>query len=281
MLEKSNKIPKVLTVTSGKGGVGKSTTSVNVATILAEMGYKVCIVDFDVGLRKVDALMGLERRVFYDFVQVMRGAAKLNSALIADKEIEGLWVLPTSNTEDKSVLTDENVEKLINELKDSHHGFDYIICDSPAGIESGAEHAMHHADEAIIVVNPEIQSITDADRIIGLIDSKSKKGKNGEKIPKHLLVNKYNKKLIKEETMISYDQIEKILSVKVTGLIPSEEKKIINSSNMGRPIVAMEKKGNVANAYRNFVLRMLGDKKVLSLEEEDRGTSFFKNIFGG
>ncbi len=276
----SNSKTKIITVTSGKGGVGKSTSSVNVATVLVEMGFKVCVVDFDVGLRKVDALMGMERQVWSDFVKVMMGKDKLTQAFVEDREIKNLWILPTSNTEDKSVLTDENVEKLMNELKECSFNFDYIICDSPAGIESGAEHAMHHADEAIIVVNPEVQSITDADRIIGLIDTKSKKGRDGNKIPKHLLVNKYNKKLIKEETMISYQEIQKFLSIEVKGLIPSEEKKIINSSNLGRPLVHLEKKGNVAVAYRNFVNRMLGNK-VISIDEEDRGSGFFKTIFGG
>lgn len=269
---------KVITVTSGKGGVGKSTTSVNIGALLAKMGKKTLIIDFDVGLRKIDALMGLDRRVVYDFVHVMRKTAKLRQAMIADKEIENLWILPTSNTEDKKVLTDENVEELINEIKNEELGFDYIICDSPAGIESGAEHAMHHADIAVVVVNPEIQSIVDADRMIGIIDSKTKKGAAVEKC---ILVTKYNKNLVKRESMADYKRIEEHLSLPIKGIIMSSEDKIIDSSNRGRPLVFIEPNSVISKGYENFVKRLLGIETI-SIEDEERGKQgFFKSLLGG
>lgn len=276
-------VTKVLTVTSGKGGVGKSTTSANVAAVLAKMGFKTVIIDFDVGLRKIDGLLGLERRVIFDFVQVMRGQAKLKQALIQDKELKNLYLLPTSNSEDKSVLTDENVADLINELKKEEYQFDFIICDSPAGIESGAEHAMHHADEAIVVVNPEYQSITDADRMIGLLDSKTKKIESGQKVEKHLLITKYNYKLTNEKISLTADQIQELLSVQVKGIIPSCEENIIDSSNKGRPIVLMNPKHKVSLAYENFVKRIL-NKHTISVQDEEKENSssgFLKRLFGG
>ncbi len=273
---------QVLVVTSGKGGVGKSTSSVNIGALLAKRGYKTCIIDFDVGLRKMDGLMGLERRVIYDFVQVMKGQAKLKQALIQDKDIKDLWLLPTSNSEDKTVLTDENVEILINDLKKEEYGFDYIICDSPAGIESGAEHAMHHADQAIVVVNPEYQSITDADRMIGLLDSKTKKIEIGGKVTKHLLITKYNKKLINERKMLTPEQIHELLSVEVKGLIPSAEENIIESSNKGRPLCHILPKHKVSIAYDNFVKRILGEPVISIREEEEQDSGgFLKKLFGG
>jgi len=273
--------PKFITITSGKGGVGKSTSSVNLGSALADLGYKVLIIDFDVGLSKVDKLLGLESRVIYNYVDVMKNNVKLQQAIINDKnQKDNLYILPTSRTDDKSVLTDQNVEYLMNLVSESKHNFDYVICDSPAGIESGAEHAMHHADMAIVVVNPEVQSITDADRMIGLIDSKTKKAISGnEKVEKCILVTKFNKKLISKKEMLSPEQIEDFLSIEIKGIIPSDEEKIIHSSNKGRPLVNLNPKDKVSKAYKNFALRIIGDKNVISLEEEQEDKGLFKKIF--
>src|SRR6188768_2557198 len=180
---------KVVVVTSGKGGVGKTTTTAAIGAALAQMGQKVVIVDFDVGLRNLDLVMGAERRVVYDLINVIQGDAKLSQALIRDKRLETLFLLPASQTRDKDNLTAEGVERVINDLK---RHFDWIICDSPAGIERGATLAMRHADMAVIVTNPEVSSVRDSDRIIGLLDAKTEKAERGERVEKHLLLTRYD-----------------------------------------------------------------------------------------
>src|SRR4051794_268872 len=180
---------KVLVVTSGKGGVGKTTSTAALGAALAQGGQKVVVVDFDVGLRNLDLVMGAERRVVFDLINVIQGDAKLPQALIRDKRIETLSLLPASQTRDKDALTADGVTRVIGELREK---FDWVICDSPAGIERGATLAMHHADIAIVVTNPEVSSVRDSDRIIGLLDSKTAKAENGEKVEKHLLITRYD-----------------------------------------------------------------------------------------
>src|SRR5258707_9180799 len=180
---------KVLVVTSGKGGVGKTTSSAALGAALAQAGQNVVVVDFDVGLRNLDLVMGAERRVIFDLVNVVQGDAKLPQALIRDKRVETLWLLPASQTRDKDALTEEGVARVIKELRAK---FDWVICDSPAGIERGATLAMRFADAAVIVTNPEVSSVRDSDRIIGLLDSKTELAEKGERIEKHLLITRYD-----------------------------------------------------------------------------------------
>ena len=177
----------VVVVTSGKGGVGKTTTTAAIASALAKEGYQVCAIDFDVGLRNLDLIMGAERRVVFDLVNVVRGEASIKQALVRDKKLNNLYLLPASQTRDKDALTEEGVASVISELR---MYFDYVICDSPAGIERGATLAMRHADEAIIVSNPEVSSVRDCDRIIGLLDAKTKIAEDGGRMPKHLMITR-------------------------------------------------------------------------------------------
>ncbi len=210
---------KILVVTSGKGGVGKTTTSAAIGTGLALRGHKTVIVDFDVGLRNLDLIMGCERRVVYDFVNVVNGEANLQQALIKDKRLENLFVLAASQTRDKDALTQEGVEKVLMELKEQ---FDYVICDSPAGIEKGAHLAMYFADEAIVVTNPEVSSVRDSDRMLGILSSKSRRSENGEEpIKEHLLITRYHPERVEKGEMLSIADVEEILAIKLKGVIPS------------------------------------------------------------
>ena len=208
---------KVVVITSGKGGVGKTTTSAALGAALAQSGEKVVVVDFDVGLRNLDLVMGAERRVVYDLVNVIQGEAKLTQALIRDKRVETLYLLPASQTRDKDNLTPEGVEKVITALKSA---FDWVICDSPAGIERGATLAMRHADIAIVVTNPEVSSVRDSDRIIGLLDSKTLKAENGERMEKHLLLTRYDPSRAERGDMLKVDDVLEILSIPLLGIIP-------------------------------------------------------------
>src|SRR5271167_2871326 len=201
---------KVLVVTSGKGGVGKTTSTAALGAALAQMGEKVVVVDFDVGLRNLDLVLGAERRVVFDFINVVQGIANLSQALIRDKRVENLWLLPASQTRDKDALTEEGVGKIIAELRTR---FDWIICDSPAGIERGATLAMRHADEAVVVTNPEVSSVRDSDRIIGLLDSKTAKAERGERIEKHLLVTRYDPIRAARGEMLKVEDVLEILSI--------------------------------------------------------------------
>src|SRR5215472_13415307 len=211
---------KVLVVTSGKGGVGKTTTTAAVGAALAQAGEKVVVVDFDVGLRNLDLVMGAERRVVFDLINVVQGVAKLPQALIRDKRLENLWLLPASQTRDKDALTEEGVGRVIADLAAR---FDYILCDSPAGIERGATLAMRYADEAVIVTNPEVSSVRDSDRIIGMLDSKTVKAERGERVKKHLLITRFDTARAARGEMLSIDDVLEILSIPLLGVIPESE----------------------------------------------------------
>jgi septum site-determining protein MinD len=270
------KVSKVVVVTSGKGGVGKTTTSANVAAGLALRGHKTVAIDFDVGLRNLDIVLGVERRVVYDFVNVIRGEAKLHTALIKDKRIDNLHVLAASQTRDKDALEPEGVGRVISELRAMK--FDYIICDSPAGIEKGAQMAMYFADEAIVVANPEVSSVRDADRVIGLLSSKTSRAEVGSApIKSHLLLTRYAPSQVKKGEMLGVDDVLELLGIPLLGVIP-ESKAVLLASNKGTPAI-MEEETDVAQAYLDVVYRFLGEERQHRfLEEEKRG--FFKRLFG-
>ncbi len=249
-------MPKVVVVTSGKGGVGKTTTSASFAAGLALKGFKTVVIDFDIGLRNLDLIMGCERRVVFDIINVIQGNATLNQALIKDKRCPNLFILAASQTRDKDALTKEGVEKLINDFKAMD--FDYIICDSPAGIESGALMAMHFADEALIVTNPEVSSVRDSDRILGMLSSKTKRAIDGvDPIKEHLLITRYNPNRVDEGEMLSLDDIKDILRVNLMGVIP-ESGSVLQASNQGIPSILLEGT-DVSEAYKDLVERFLGD----------------------
>lgn len=266
---------KVIVVTSGKGGVGKTTTSAAISTGLALNGYKTVVVDFDVGLRNLDLIMGCERRVVYDFVNVINGEANLKQTLIKDKRCENLFILPASQTRDKDALSVEGVEKVLAELREE---FDFIICDSPAGIEHGAQMALYFADEAIIVTNPEVSSVRDSDRIIGILQSKSKKAEAGEQVKEHLLLSRYNPKRVEEGEMLSVNDVEEILAVNLLGVIP-ESQDVLKASNQGTPVI-LNQDSTAGQAYSDAVLRLMGeDVPHRFLEAQKKG--FLARVFGG
>ena len=268
---------EVIVVTSGKGGVGKTTTSANFAAGLALRGKKVAVIDFDVGLRNLDLVMGCERRVVYDFVNVIHGEATLNQALIRDKHAENLYILAASQTRDKEALNEEGVGRVIDELKGM--GFEYIICDSPAGIETGAIMALTFADHAIVVVNPEVSSVRDSDRIIGIIQSRSKRAREGgEPVQERLLITRYSPKRAKGGEMLSHGDILDILKIPLLGVIP-ESQRVLESSNSGVPAVH-EPQTEVAQAYFDAIDRFLGKEVPLRfVDEEDKG--FLRRLIAG
>lgn len=250
-----NKQPaKIIVVTSGKGGVGKTTTSAAIAAELAIRGKKTVVIDFDIGLRNLDLIMGCERRVIFDFVNVINKDANLNQALIKDKRQENLFILPASQTRDKDALTRDGVESVLEELKQE---FDFIICDSPAGIERGALMALYFSEEAIIVTNPEVSSVRDSDRIIGVLNSRSKRAENQGEIKKHLLVTRYLPSRVKRGEMLSIEDIQDILAIPLLGVIP-ESSAVLNASNQGIPIT-LDASSDVKSAYQNAVSRLLGE----------------------
>ena len=266
---------KVVVVASGKGGVGKTTTSANIATGIALRGHKTVAIDFDVGLRNLDLVLGCERRVVYDFVNVLKGEAKLNVALIRDKRVDNLYVLPASQTRDKEALEVEGVGRVLNELKAM--GFEYIICDSPAGIEKGAQMAMYFADEAIVVANPEVSSVRDADRVLGLLSAKTNHAETGTAIKTHLLLTRYSPAMVKKGEMLSVSDVLELLGIPLLGVIP-ESKAILLSSNKGTPAV-LDETSDVAQAYLDVVYRFLGEERVQRfIEEEKRG--IMRRLFG-
>jgi len=269
-------LAKVIVVTSGKGGVGKTTTSANIATGLAQSGQKTVVIDFDIGLRNLDLVMGCERRVVYDFVNVLNGEASLKQALIRDKHVKKLYVLPASQTRDKEALTQEGVGKILDELKKD---FDYIICDSPAGIERGAVMALYFADEAIVVTNPEVSSVRDSDRILGILAAKSQRAEQGDEEPirEHLLITRYSARRANQGEMLSIDDIQELLGIPLLGIIPESES-ILQSSNAGVPVIRDEKSDS-GKAYKDVVDRFLGDDtKPIRFIEEKKG--FFSRLFG-
>jgi len=250
---------KIIVVTSGKGGVGKTTTSASFSAGLALRGHKTVVIDFDVGLRNLDLIMGCERRVVYDLVNVIHGEANLNQTLIKDKKAENLYILPASQTRDKDALTQDGIEKILNDLKEMD--FEYIICDSPAGIETGALLAMHFADEALVVTNPEVSSVRDSDRILGILASKTKRAMAGETVKEHLLVTRYNPKRVHQGEMLSIDDIQEILRIPLIGVIPESES-VLHASNQGVPAVHMNG-SDVAEAYKDVISRFLGEEKAM------------------
>ncbi|ATD10215.1 MULTISPECIES: septum site-determining protein MinD [Pseudoalteromonas] len=267
---------KIIVVTSGKGGVGKTTSSAAIGTGLALKGYKTAIVDFDIGLRNLDLIMGCERRVVYDFVNVINGEANLNQALIKDKRVEKLYILPASQTRDKDALTREGVERVLNEMKEE---FDFIICDSPAGIEAGAMMALYFADEAVVATNPEVSSVRDSDRILGILQSKSKRAEMGlEPVKEHLLLTRYNPERVDSGEMLSVDDVKEILAIDLLGVIP-ESKAVLNASNSGQPVI-LDQESDAGQAYSDAINRLLGevvDFRFLQVEKK----GIFKRIFGG
>ena len=257
---------KVLVVTSGKGGVGKTTTTAALGAALAKAGQSVVLVDFDVGLRNLDLVMGAERRVVFDLINVIQGDANLAQALIKDKRVDTLSLLPASQTRDKDALT-EGVAKVIADLSKK---FDWVICDSPAGIERGAQMAMHHADMAVIVTNPEVSSVRDSDRIIGMLDSTTEKAKAGEKMEKFLLITRYDPQRAARGDMLGTDDVLEILSIPLLGIIP-ESPDVLKASNVGAPVTIAEPESAPARAYTEAARRLMGEKVEVTIPTERKG----------
>lgn len=267
---------KVVVVTSGKGGVGKTTTTANIAAGIAQRGHKTVAIDFDVGLRNLDLVLGCERRVVYDFVNVIKGEAKLNLALIRDKRIENLYVLPASQTRDKDALEPEGVGKVIEDLRKLD--FEYIICDSPAGIEKGAQMAMYFADEAIVVANPEVSSVRDSDRVLGLLAAKTSRAEVGATpIKSQLLLTRYSPAMVKKGEMLSVSDVLDLLGIPLLGVIP-ESKAVLQSSNKGTPAI-LDETSDVAQAYLDVVYRFLGEEREHRFIEESK-RSILRRLFG-
>ena len=259
---------KIIVVTSGKGGVGKTTTSASFSSALALRGHKTAVIDFDVGLRNLDLIMGCERRVVFDFINVINGDANLNQALIKDKKCENLFILPASQTRDKDALTQDGVEKVINDL--IAMDFEFIVCDSPAGIESGALLAMHFADEALIVTNPEVSSVRDSDRIIGMLDSKTVRAEKGERVEKHVLITRYDSGRAARGEMITIEDILEILATPLLGIIP-ESQDVLRASNVGSPVTLNNPASAPARAYLDATKRLLGETVPMLVPGERKG----------
>jgi len=264
---------EVITITSGKGGVGKSTLTANLAVGLANLDKKVVAVDFDIGLRNLDMILGLENRIVYDVVDVMEGRCNLSQALINDKRNRNLYFLPASQTSDKNILDTKKVEKLISDLKKD---FDIILLDSPAGIEGGFEHSIFLADRAIIVSTPDVSSVRDADRVIGIIDAKSQKAKDGDEVLKYVVVNRIKPEMVEKGEMLSVEDVLSILALPLIGVVP-EDDKIITSTNDGEPIYYNDK-SLAAEAYKRIARRLLGEK--VPMLDLDVKKGFFKRLFG-
>src|SRR5437773_9414966 len=258
---------KVLVVTSGKGGVGKTTSTAALGAALAQSGQNVVVVDFDVGLRNLDLVMGAERRVVFDLINVVQGVAKLSQALIRDKRLDNLWLLPASQTRDKDALTEEGVGRVIAELRGK---FDWVICDSPAGIERGAMLAMRYVDEAVIVTNPEVSSVRDSDRIIGMLDSKTVRAERGEQVKKHVLITRYDAGRASRGEMLSIDDILDILATPLLGIIP-ESQELLRASNVGSPVTLNNPASAPSLAYADAARRLGGETIAMTVPLERRG----------
>ncbi|AKJ95581.1 MULTISPECIES: septum site-determining protein MinD [Thioalkalivibrio] len=267
---------RIVVITSGKGGVGKTTTSAAIATGLAQRGHKTVVIDFDVGLRNLDLIMGCERRVVYDFVNVINGDANLKQALIRDKRVDNLYILPASQTRDKDALSQDGVERVLNELSDD---FDFIVCDSPAGIERGALMAAYFADEAIVVTNPEVSSVRDSDRILGILASKTRKvEQGGEPIEGKLLLTRYSAERAERGEMLSIEDVGEILAIELLGVIP-ESQAVLNASNAGQPVV-LDEESDAGQAYQDAVDRFLGEERPLRFVDVPK-KGFFGRLFKG
>src|SRR4051795_8450426 len=263
-MQEKAKMAKVLVVTSGKGGVGKTTSTAALGAALAQTGQKVAVVDFDVGLRNLDLVMGAERRVVFDLINVVQGIAKLSQALIRDKRLETLWLLPASQTRDKDALTEEGVGNVIKEMREK---FDWVICDSPAGIERGATLAMRFADAAVIVTNPEVSSVRDSDRIIGMLDSKTLRAENGERVEKHLLITRFDPARAARGEMLSIEDVLEILSTPLLGIIPESEE-VLRASNVGSPVTLNNATSAPARAYVDAARRLRGENLAISVPSD-------------
>jgi len=268
---------QVIVVTSGKGGVGKTTSSAAFATGLAQRGKKTVVIDFDVGLRNLDLIMGVERRVVFDIVNVVQGEAKLSQALIRDKRVEGLSILPASQTRDKDALTKEGVQTIIEELAKD---FDYILCDSPAGIEKGALLALYFADQAIVVTNPEVSSVRDSDRILGVLQSRTRRAEeNREPVKQHLLVTRYDPARVERGEMLKLEDVREILAIDLLGVIPESES-VLKASNAGNPVI-MDAESLAGQAYSDAVARFLGEERPHRFIEVEKKKGLFGRLFGG
>jgi len=264
---------KVMVVTSGKGGVGKTTSTAALGAALAQGGQNVVVVDFDVGLRNLDLVMGAERRVVYDLINVVQGDAKLAQALIRDKRLDTLSILPASQTRDKDALTEEGVARVMAELREK---FDWVICDSPAGIERGATLAMRHAAIAVVVTNPEVSSVRDSDRIIGLLDSKTIKAEKGERVDKHLLLTRYDPVRAQRGEMLTVEDVLEILSIPLLGIIPESEE-VLKASNMGSPVTLSNAASAPARAYHDAARRLMGETLKMVVPNDKK--RFFGKLF--
>jgi septum site-determining protein MinD len=265
---------RVLVVTSGKGGVGKTTSTAALGAAFAQSGDRVAVIDFDIGLRNLDLVLGAERRVVFDLVNVIQGVAKLPQALIRDRRLENLYLLPASQTRDKDALTEAGVADVIAELRTT---FDWIICDSPAGIERGATLAMRYADVAIVVTNPEVSSVRDSDRIIGLLDSRTERAERGDGIDKHLLITRYQASRAARGEMLAIDDVLEILAIPLLGIIP-ESDEVRRASNVGAPVTLNKAASAPALAYRDVMRRLKGEAVPMVMPRESRG--FFNRLFG-
>lgn len=275
LIGKESALAKIIVVTSGKGGVGKTTSSAAISSGLAMRGHKTVVIDFDIGLRNLDIIMGCERRVVYDFINVINGEATLKQALIKDKRLPQLCILPASQTRDKDALTLEGVEKILNELSKE---FAFIICDSPAGIESGAMMAMYFADEAIIVTNPEVSSVRDSDRILGILSSKTKRAiEGGEPIQEHLLLTRYDIGRVEKGEMLSVQDVKDILAIPLIGIIP-ESKAVLKASNTGVPVV-LDEQSDAGHAYQDAIARFLGEERPMRFINSER-KGILRRLFG-
>jgi septum site-determining protein MinD len=271
---RGNKMAKVVVVTSGKGGVGKTTSTAALGAALARSGQNVAVVDFDVGLRNLDIVMGAERRVVFDLISVVQGTATLAQALIRDKRLETLYLLPASQTRDKDALTEDGVAEVIAELRVR---FDWVICDSPAGIERGATLAMRFADEAVVVANPEVSSVRDSDRIIGLLDSKTLKAELGERVTKHLLITRFDVARAASREMLNIVDIQEILAIPLLGIIP-ESQEVLRASNLGAPVTICGRDSTPSRAYFDAARRLAGETVDMVIPADKGG--LFTKLFG-
>ncbi|MEL6266059.1 MAG: septum site-determining protein MinD [Pseudomonadota bacterium] len=266
---------KIIVVTSGKGGVGKTTSTAAIGAGLAMRGHKTVVIDFDVGLRNLDVIMGCERRVVFDLINVIQGEAKLKQALIKDRRLDNLYVLAASQTRDKDALTQDGVERVLEELGTQ---FDYILCDSPAGIERGAHLAMYFADEAVVVTNPEVSSVRDSDRVLGLLSSKTRRAERGDGgVKPHLLVTRYDEGRVQRGEMMRIADVEEILSIPLLGIVP-ESPAVLRASNTGQPVI-FEDRSNAAKAYGDAVSRLIGEQLEMRIQPAER-VGLFSRLLG-